>query len=202
MPSPQQPDAWSDDWTGSPATPGVLVVDSPDQLRSLFPPAAPPSNTTRPTIGHLPPSSALPPVPAPTSSQYRPQLRILKRAPDSASATASPPPSLSDARPGESEADRMDRVRRDKEAKYRAARENIFGPSATSVAPTPSTTIHRNTQRRPPPHTTASTPSSASLASTPADTYAPPTAPAVRMPRGPDGSTGFKYQKPHPPRQR
>ncbi|KAK9383780.1 uncharacterized protein V2V93DRAFT_362707 [Kockiozyma suomiensis] len=124
-------DPWDDDWTstsltGASSNPGVVVVESKEQVRKLF--AANDNQSTAPSNPmQYEVQTSL------QGSQYKPQLRILKRPQQDSSSTPSLTSSSPDAeaRPGESEADRLDRLRKEKEARYRAARERVFGTEST-----------------------------------------------------------------------
>ncbi|KAK9377157.1 uncharacterized protein V1513DRAFT_477295 [Lipomyces chichibuensis] len=122
-------DPWDDGWipgqeTSKSQTSGVVVLESNDQVRKLFAPDKLQSSNGDDSA----PLRPLGPMKYEVQtnaqgSQYRPQLRILKRTP----AATPTSPSDADERPRETEAERMERNRRDKEAKYRAVRESIFG---------------------------------------------------------------------------
>ncbi|KAK9390366.1 hypothetical protein V1515DRAFT_590128 [Lipomyces mesembrius] len=131
-PNREASDAWDDGWIPAPETSksqasGVVVLESKDQVRKLFAPEKLRSSNGDDSAPLRPVGPMKYEVQTNTQgSQYRPQLRILKRTPESTSATPTSP-SDADKRPRETEAERMERNRRDKEAKYRAVRESIFG---------------------------------------------------------------------------
>ncbi|KAK9318525.1 hypothetical protein V1522DRAFT_347909 [Lipomyces starkeyi] len=127
-------DPWDDGWIPAPETSksqtsGVVVLESNDQVRKLFAPEKLHSSNGDDSAPVRPVGPMKYEVQTNTQgSQYRPQLKILKRTPESTRTSATPSsPSDADERPRETEAERMERNRRDKEAKYRAVRESIFG---------------------------------------------------------------------------
>ncbi|KAJ8102724.1 hypothetical protein POJ06DRAFT_235682 [Lipomyces tetrasporus] len=127
-------DPWDDDWVpageiSKSQTSGGVVVESKAQIRKLFAP----DNLHPSQDDDSPPVHPVGPIKYEVQtngqgSKYRPQLRILKRTPDSTNASALPTStSRADGRTGETDSERRERARRDKEAKYRAVRESIFG---------------------------------------------------------------------------
>ncbi|KAK9467257.1 hypothetical protein V1512DRAFT_262315 [Lipomyces arxii] len=180
-PGQSSDDPWNDDWipqvssTKMQTPAGVLTLSSNDQVKKLFDPTKSEMTTSSPTPTYEVQSSV-------AGSQFRPQLRILKRTPDAKPAQAVTPTAEYDARPGETEAQRMERVRRDKEAKYKAARQSIFG-----------STDERTSSPGPRPGSRDSSQSSgASRRSTP-EKQANGQGPGIlRAPKGPDGTTGFR----------
>ncbi|KAK9454533.1 hypothetical protein V1511DRAFT_460640 [Dipodascopsis uninucleata] len=190
-------DPWNDDWKPAPdksvsESPGIIIPGSQEQVQKLF--SA--SNSYDPLEGEpneLSNSFDLPRYdihPLAPGSQYRPQLRILKRAPDkdasaaSAAAAAAASKLSADMRPGETKQEYRERIRREKEQKYRAARESIFGKESHSTSNMPTASSHSvNTFSRSSTHTGNST-----------TTIEP--VPSIRNPRGPDGTAGFSRPRP------
>ncbi|KAK9477704.1 hypothetical protein V1514DRAFT_105879 [Lipomyces japonicus] len=232
-------DPWSDDWTpssnasssslpASKVSPGVVILNNKDQLQKLFgketSSSSPSSSssaaataaaaTTTTTTRSTSQSGPIPHVDVQTSSQgssYRPQLRILKRQPATASDhdlarsgtnnnnTRNDRPDHQ-IRPGESEHDRRERFRREKEAKYKAARESLFGPDqvpgmTSNNYDNNNTVIYNNNNNnnsgqqvkrdRLKKQVTSKSPRSKSGSNSPLSNG------IIRSPKGPDGTAGF-----------
>ncbi|KAK9238347.1 hypothetical protein V1525DRAFT_401328 [Lipomyces kononenkoae] len=215
-------DPWEDDWMSAPETAksqtsGVLVLESKDQVRKLFASEEMQSSNDDDSLRPVAPMKYEVQMNT-QGSQYRPQLRILKRTPESAQTSGAPiSSSAGDGRPGETEAERMERNRRDKEAKYRAVRESIFGVdngnnnasndiingrSASSSAPrnkekdSKGRTPRESGRRAAPNSSGKNSPGSTTShyrEGSSSTSNAVPTGHGgiIRVPRGPDGSPGF-----------
>ncbi|KAK9369035.1 hypothetical protein V1509DRAFT_620922 [Lipomyces kononenkoae] len=209
-------DPWEDDWISAPdakksQASGGLVFESKDQVRKLFGPEKAQSSNDDDSAQLRPATPAKYEVQMNTQgSQYRPQLRILKRNPELTQASGAPISSSGDGRPGETEAERMERNRRDKEAKYRAVRESIFGVdtgnnnASNDIINGRSASSRDSKSRAPRESGRRATPNSSgknSPGSIPpqyregssSNSNASPAGHGgiIRLPRGPEGSPGF-----------
>ncbi|KAK9459703.1 uncharacterized protein V1516DRAFT_543654 [Lipomyces oligophaga] len=197
-------DPWNDDWSSAPNTPtssnpSVLIVDSKSKVESLFQG----SSSERLVSYHSTDSQSGPTTPTyevQTSSQgthFKPQLKILKRAPRSDDIKPVGSEHLSQKTTIESEDVRLQKVKRDKEAKYQAARDRVFGPSTLPTQSSTPASITKSAKS----NTSMDTLERADATDNPRKQQAHQqhrsrqnqiNTGVLRQPKGPDGSPGFR----------